>query len=109
MASTQLSLPTIKPQERLKTFVLFLIDMPDSGMHNIDPDGDTLLILQHSYAQFAVCDTDERWPNALPQHQSPYSKQQEKSILSSEHAEGGDSVLSGTSSLVKDEPEPKHT
>ncbi|KAH6951962.1 hypothetical protein DER45DRAFT_636229 [Fusarium avenaceum] len=83
--------------------------MSGSEMHSVDPDGDTLLILQHSYAQFAVCDTDERWTNALPQHQSSYSKQQETSILSSEHAECGDGVLSGTLSLVKDEPEPKHT
>jgi hypothetical protein len=83
--------------------------MPGSGVHDIDPDGDTLLILQHSDAPFAVCDTDERWPNALPQHQSTESKQQEMSILSKEPADGGDSVLSGIPSLVEDELEPKHT
>ncbi|KAI6754722.1 hypothetical protein HG530_012474 [Fusarium avenaceum] len=83
--------------------------MPDSAMHSIDPDGDTLLILQHSDAPFAVCSTDELWPNALPQHQSTNTKEGEKSIVSREPTDGGDDVLSDTPSLVKDEPEPKHT
>ncbi|WZH50046.1 uncharacterized protein QYS62_011281 [Fusarium acuminatum] len=68
-------------------------------MHCIDPDGDTLLILQHSDAPFAVCNTGELWPNALPQHQSTKSKEGEISIVSKEPTDGGDGVSS----------EPKHT
>lgn len=83
--------------------------MSDSVMHEIDPGGDTLLILRHSDAPFAVCDIDELWPNALPRHQSAKSKEQELSILSREPTDGGDGVLSGISSPEEDKQGLKHT
>ncbi|KAF5667112.1 hypothetical protein FHETE_5815 [Fusarium heterosporum] len=54
--------------------------MASSEMHQVDSDGDALLILHHSDAPFAMSDTEQVWPNSLPEYQSTESKKQEKSF-----------------------------
>ncbi|EGU72601.1 hypothetical protein BFJ70_g16955 [Fusarium oxysporum] len=82
--------------------------MAFSKIHEIDPNGDTLLILRNPGAPFAVCYTEEEWPNTLSYHQSSDSTHHEASAVRTEALSDNDSGLSDVSSLPQAEPEPRH-
>ncbi|RGP62440.1 hypothetical protein FSPOR_9287 [Fusarium sporotrichioides] len=67
-------------------------------LEEIDPDGDTLLILCNPNAPFATWNSeiDQEWTNALPQHQSDTSKTNELTILPTEAIDTEDSAQAGT-------------
>ncbi|KAM0208200.1 hypothetical protein ACHAPA_007147 [Fusarium lateritium] len=68
--------------------------MSDPKLEEIDPDGDTLLILRNPNAPFATWsnETDQQWANTLPQHQSVMSKSHELTILPTEVIDDKDSA-----------------
>ncbi|XEV07196.1 hypothetical protein FSHL1_012483 [Fusarium sambucinum] len=67
-------------------------------LEEIDPDGDTLLILRNPNAPFATWNSeiDQEWANAIPQHQSDTSKSYELTILPTEDTNDKDSSQAET-------------
>ncbi|KAM0490251.1 hypothetical protein ACHAP8_011725 [Fusarium lateritium] len=67
-------------------------------LEDIDPDGDTLLILRNPNASFATWNNeiDQEWANAIPQHQSDISKSCELNILPTEDTDNEDSAQAET-------------
>ncbi|SPJ72619.1 uncharacterized protein FTOL_02348 [Fusarium torulosum] len=67
-------------------------------IEEIDPDGDTLLILRNPNAPFATWnhEIDQEWANALPQYQSAMSKSHELTILPTEASDDKDSAQAET-------------
>jgi hypothetical protein len=82
--------------------------MAFSKIHEMGPNGDTLLILRNPGAPFAVCYTAEEWPNTLPYHQSRDSTHREPSVIHTAALSEHDSDLSDVSSLPRAAPEPRH-
>lgn len=64
---------------------LHLITM-EPVIHDIDSDGDTLLILRNPDAPFAVLGSAALWPDHLPDHSSQKMKMSERSLVGSEMA-----------------------
>ncbi|KAF4447325.1 putative Zn(II)2Cys6 transcription factor [Fusarium austroafricanum] len=70
-------------------------------LEEIDPDGDTLLIIHNVNAPFATWNSeiDQQWANALPQHQSSTSKSLELTVLPTEAIDDKDSAQAKTESV----------
>ncbi|KAJ0140641.1 Uncharacterized protein HZ326_16480 [Fusarium oxysporum f. sp. albedinis] len=82
--------------------------MSISEVYEVQPDGDTLLILRDSGATFATHNTEDEWPNALPEHQTEMSKRRESSILPRKSHSVPHEALADGWSLAQVIPEPLH-
>ncbi|KAF4947038.1 hypothetical protein FGADI_10668 [Fusarium gaditjirri] len=82
--------------------------MAISEVYEVQPGGDTLFILRNSKATFATHNTEDEWPNALPEHQTEMSKRRESSIITGKpHSDPYETTTDG-SSLAQATPEPLH-
>ncbi|KAF4994660.1 hypothetical protein FGRMN_5657 [Fusarium graminum] len=79
--------------------------MTPPELHVVDPDGDTLLILYHPDAPFAICGAEKMWPNTLPQYQSTESKEHEESVIPTSVPSALDIASSDTSKSPQPETE----
>lgn len=79
-----------------------------SEVYEVQPDGDILFILRNSGATFAMHNTEDEWPNALPEHQTELSKRRESSIIPRKSYSDLHETLADDSSLAQAKPEPLH-
>ncbi|CVK98808.1 uncharacterized protein FMAN_16171 [Fusarium mangiferae] len=80
--------------------------MAISEVREVQPDGDTLLILRNSGATFAMHNTENEWPNALPKFQTELSIRRESSIFPKESHTDPYETLADDLSLAQAKPEP---
>ncbi|KAF5577181.1 hypothetical protein FPANT_10573 [Fusarium pseudoanthophilum] len=82
--------------------------MPVSEVYEVQESGDTLLILCNAGATFATPDTEDEWPNALPEHQTELSRCRESSIIPRKSQRESSETLTDISSPTEAKPEPLH-
>ncbi|XEV04480.1 hypothetical protein FSHL1_009767 [Fusarium sambucinum] len=82
--------------------------MTFSEVHEVYPDGDTLLIIRHSGAAFATGGFEDEWPIALPKYETEASKRYESSVLIKISQGDEYETVSDPSSLAQAKPEPLH-
>ncbi|KAI1027744.1 hypothetical protein LB504_011674 [Fusarium proliferatum] len=79
--------------------------MAISEVHEVQEDGDTLLILRNCGATLARHNTEDEWPNALPNFQTELSIRRESSIISKKSHDDPYKTLADESSLAQANPE----